>query len=294
MDTTDARSRPRPRSTLTQLHLLPPRHATPRHGHRHGHARSAVGVRAAHSQVIAEIKEETGNSKVEFLELDLASLASVRQCAETFLARQLPLHLLVNNAGVAQTGLTEDGFESQFGVNHLGHFLLTMLLLDRLKAAAPARIIILTSDMHWLAGSLDWEAVRRPCPRFGVTWGYCLSKLANLLFMDELVRRLEGTHVVVHAVHPGLVATDIIADKDPVTRWLVSFFAVSTDLAVHTILGPAMLPEYGEVTGLYFQGKRSMRPSSKACDPALAARLWKQSEIWTGLAPAAVNLDGGR
>jgi retinol dehydrogenase-12 len=112
--------------------------------------------------VIEEIAGATGNDDLHFLSLDLGTLASVRECAAAFLAEDVPLHVLINNAGVAgQQGLTADGFELAFGTNHVGHFLLTNLLLDRLKASAPSRIVNVSSVGHYQAKGIDWEAVRQ-------------------------------------------------------------------------------------------------------------------------------------
>src|SRR5262249_54882823 len=118
-------------------------------------------------EAVESIQRDSGNTKVEFLELDLASLTAVRRAAGGFLARHLPRPILLNHAGVAgQRGLTKDGFELQFGVNHMGHFLLTELLLDRLKASTPARIVNVASRAHYKASGIDFEAVRRSTPSF--------------------------------------------------------------------------------------------------------------------------------
>src|SRR5262249_25458021 len=134
-------------------------------------------------EAVESVQRDSGNQKVEFLELDLASLTSVRRAAGVFLARDLPLPILINNAGVAgQRGLTKDGFELQFGVNHVGHFLLTELLLDRIKASTPARIVNVSSRAHYKVNGIDFEAVRRSTPSFTGLHEYGVSKLANVLF----------------------------------------------------------------------------------------------------------------
>jgi retinol dehydrogenase 12 len=225
---------------------------------------------------------------VEFLPLDLESLASARRCAELFLARGLPLHLLVNNAGLSDSGLTGDGFERQFQVNYLGHFLLTVLLLDRLRASAPARIIMVGSQVYMLSGGVDAAAVRRKCTWGLGIFGYGASKLAMVWGMQELKRRLEGTGVVVHTVHPGGVWTDIYAPWAPPLQWLIRMVSVTPEAAVDTILNPALLPEHGtpEASGRYFQELAVYPINATGSDLARARAFWDQCEVWAGLAPA--------
>src|SRR5437660_5576088 len=129
-----------------------------------------------------------------YLHLDLGDLDSVRQCAKDFLARDEPLHGLINNAGVAgQRGITKSGFELAFGTNHVGHFLLTDLLLDKLKESAPSRIVNVSSVGHYSATGIDYEAVRQPTKTVTGLREYGVSKLANVLHAQELARRLDGT-----------------------------------------------------------------------------------------------------
>ena len=148
------------------------------------------------SAAVAAIKAATGSSSVFFLSLDLADLESVRSCASEFLARGEPLHVLINNAGVGGArGLTKQGFELMFGVNHLGHFALCGALLDRLAASAPARVVTVSSDAHYNARGVDFEAVRRPARGITGLGEYAVSKLCNVLFSQELARRTAGTGV---------------------------------------------------------------------------------------------------
>src|ERR1035437_3231169 len=141
-------------------------------------------------RAVADIVAATGNEAVAFLPLDLADLASVRRCAEEFLALGEPLHVLINNAGVAgPRGVTGDGFELAFGVNHLGHFALTTALLDRLASSAPARVVTVASDSHYQARGVDFDAVRRPTASITGMPEYAVSKLCNVLFSAELARR---------------------------------------------------------------------------------------------------------
>src|SRR2546422_481847 len=139
--------------------------------------------------VIDEIAERTGNTTLAFLSLDLGDVSSVRSCAAAFLATGEPLHGLINNAGLAgQRGLTESGFEVHFGTNYVGPFLLTSLLIDRLRDGAPSRIVNVSSDAHYRARDIDYEAVRtRTKSRTGFS-EYAVSKLANVLHAQELAR----------------------------------------------------------------------------------------------------------
>lgn len=142
--------------------------------------------------VIDAIKQETGNDKIEFVQLDLGDLASVRTCAEELLARNVPFDGLINNAGLAgQRGKTKDGFELTFGTNHLGHYLFTRMLLPRLQAAGEARIVNVSSKSHYAAKGIDWAALQESTKTVTALKEYEVSKLANVLFTKELARRLE-------------------------------------------------------------------------------------------------------
>ena len=147
--------------------------------------------------VIDEIVAQTGDSAVNFLSLDLGDLAFVRACAKEFLRTGEALHGLINNAGLAgQRGMTESGFELAFGTNYVGPFLLTGLLLERLRESAPARIVNVSSIGHYRAPGIDYEDVRQPTKSFTGMPEYCVSKLGNVLHAQELARRLEGSGVV--------------------------------------------------------------------------------------------------
>ena len=162
------------------------------------------------SHAVASIVAETGNADVVYLPLDLADLGSVRACADAFLATGEPLHVLINNAGVAgRHGLTSDGFELTFGVNHLGHFALTMALLDRLAGSAPARVVCVSSDSHYQAKGIDFTALRRRTRGITGLQAYAVSKLCNVLFAQELARRTADRGITTYALHPGVVASDI-------------------------------------------------------------------------------------
>ena len=223
------------------------------------------------------------------IECDLGRLASVRDAAAALLAREEPLHVLINNAGVGgQRGLTADGFELQFGVNHLGHFLLTNLLLDRLRASAPARIVHVASGRHYKARGFDWEARRRPTASVSGMPEYKVSKLANVLFSNELARRLDGTGVTSVSLNPGRVATNIWQRMPwPIRPLFKLTMLTSAEGAYSTIHAATEL----EGTGLYLDKKAVPRtPNPLALDEALAAELWQRSEAWL----AYTGEDGAR
>jgi len=239
---------------------------------------------------LADIRRAAGRDDVTCMKLDLASLASVRAFAGEFLAAHPRLDVLVLNAGLilATRTQTEDGFETTFGVNHLGHFALTGLLLARLKASSPARIVVLSSEAHRRAGpGLDFDDLQAT-RGYGAWPAYSKSKLANLLFTLELAERLRGTGVTVNAVHPGVVATEF-AGQDDIGR----VFAVLWGLFKWAMLTPAQgartsvyvatSPEVAEVSGRYFARSKFKRPTRQAQDVAAAKRLWQVSEELTGV-----------
>lgn len=238
----------------------------------------------------AEIRAASGNDRVECMRLDLASLASVRAFAEEFLAKHPRLDALVLNAGLMVGTRTEtaDGFETTIGVNHLGHFALTGLLLPRLKHSAPARIVVVSSDAHRAArGGLDLDDLHA---RSGYNpWiAYGRSKLANLLFTLELAERLQGTGVTVNALHPGVVASEFGAAEDTgkligllvrAFRWAM----ITPEKGARTSVYLATAPEVEGVSGQFFARSKPRRPRRTALDREAARRLWQVSEEQTGV-----------
>ena len=232
---------------------------------------------------VDEIRATTNAAQVELLPLDLGDFASVRRCAEAFLARELPLHLLINNAGLAGAhGLTASGFELAFGTNHMGHFLLTHLLLDRIKASAPARIVTVSSRAHTRVPGIDFDVLRAPTKTRTGFPEYGVSKLANLLFSAELGRRLAGTGVNTYALHPGVVATDVWREVPWLLRPLIKLWMISSEEGAQTTLHCATSEAASAETGLYYDKCKSISPSSAGRDAALAAELWRRSEAWLG------------
>lgn len=230
-----------------------------------------------------QIRSASGNAQVEALTMDLGDFASVRACAQAFLARGLPLHLLIHNAGIAgQRGLTASGFELAFGINHMGPFLFTQLLLERIRASAPSRIVTVASRAHYRATGLDWDALRRPTRGVTALDEYRNSKLANVLFSAELARRLAGTGVTSYALHPGVVATDIWRAVPWLLRQLMKLGMISTEEGAVTTLHCATAPALEAETGLYYDKCRPRTPSAMGRDAALAAQLWQRSAAWIG------------
>ena len=249
---------------------------------RGGRVYVACRSEARGSDAVAAIVAATGNAEVSYLPLDLADLASVRHCAKEFLATGQPLHVLINNAGLGgRAGVTRDGFEGQFGVNHLGHFALTTALLDRLVASAPARVVNVSSDAHYQAKTIDFTALRQPSKGVTGLRGYAVSKLCNVLFTQELARRLDGTGVNAYALHPGVVASDIWRRIPQPFRALVTARMLTTEQGAQTSLYCATSPAAADQSGLFYD-KCALRDASKYATPELGRILWERSEAWTG------------
>lgn len=248
-------------------------------------ARVHVACRSAEraAEVLDEAGRLAGPGSAAFLELDLADLASVRRSAATFLAGGEPLQVLVNNAGVAgQRGQTADGFELTFGVNHLGHFLLTELLLDRLRANAPARVVTVSSVGHRQARGIDFEALRRPTRSFTALPEYGVSKLCNILFTQELARREAGSGLTTYTLHPGAIASNIWRRVPWPVQPLMKVFMRSSEDGARTSIWCASAPELAGVSGRYYVDCREHQPS-RVATPELAAELWSRSEEWTAV-----------
>ena len=236
---------------------------------------------AAGRRALAEISAQTGNRSLELLALDLGDLASVRRCADMFLATGEPLHVLVNNAGLAGArGMSASGFEIAFGTNHVGPFLLTSLLLDRLRSSAPARIVNVASVAHYSAPGIDFEAVRRPTRSRTGMREYSVSKLANVLHAQELARRLEGTGVTTYALHPGVIASNIWRRVPWPVRPLMKRRMGTPEQGARTSVYCATSDQVAGDSGRYYDECRPQEPAAVAT-AALAAELWRRSVEWT-------------
>jgi NAD(P)-dependent dehydrogenase (short-subunit alcohol dehydrogenase family) len=237
-------------------------------------------------ETLAEIRDVTGRTDVEVVRGDFAQLAEVRRVGDEILARTDAIHVLVNNAGVTlmKRTLTPDGYETTFAVNHLAYFLLTGLLLPRLRAAAPgARIVNVASDAHrW--GRLDLDDLQNE-REYKAMKVYGQSKTANILYTRELARRLVGSGVTVNALHPGAVATRLGRGNGPVldlVQRAIGLFMKSPEQGAATSIHLASSAALEGVSGRYFANQKEKQPAAHATDDATAKRLWEISESLTG------------
>ena len=227
--------------------------------------------------VMEDIASTTGNHGLDFLALDLSDLDAVRSAAKTFLDRDEPLHVLLNNAGLAgQRGVTAQGFELAFGVNHLGHFLLTQLLLDRLRDSGRPRVVNVSSDSHYSPKGIDWEALRGPTKSLTGMPEYGVSKLCNVLHAQELARRSD---VLTASLHPGVIASDIWRRVPFPFRSLMKLFMKSPEQGARTSVHCATTPNL--TSGAFYVNCKEKAPNPVAT-PALAEELWTRSEAWVG------------
>jgi NAD(P)-dependent dehydrogenase (short-subunit alcohol dehydrogenase family) len=226
----------------------------------------------------------------EVVPADLASQHSIREAAEAIRAHHPALHVLINNAGTIPKDreTTVDGLEMQFAVNHLAYFLLTNLLLDRLMAGAPARIVNVSSGAHQ-GGTIDFADLQSE-RRYDPVRVYGRTKLANVLFTYELARRLEGTGVTANCLHPGVIATRLLAEymNLPLVGGAVArTFGGSPEAGAETSLHLAASPAVEGVTGKYFVESRATRSSRESYDEELQRRLWERSAELTALEGAS-------
>lgn len=234
------------------------------------------------------ITAETGNDKIEILVGDLASQREIRRVAAQFLERDLPLHLLFNNAGIVMLNRQEtvDGLETTFAVNHLGYFLLTNLLLDRMRDSAPARIVNTASGAHaYSGGRLDFDDLQSK-KAFSWMRVYAKSKLANILFTRELARRLDGSGVTVNCFHPGFVGSNLAVNNGVLAKLVILALrplARSNEKGAETGVHLCLSPEVEGESGLYYYDKKPTWPKSYAQNDEDAARLWDESVRLTGL-----------
>jgi NAD(P)-dependent dehydrogenase (short-subunit alcohol dehydrogenase family) len=242
---------------------------------------------AARKRIVEGSGGAISDSKLQLLRLDLGQLDSVRSAAAELLSGELPIHLLINNAGVMLPDRreTQDGFEAHFGINHLGHFLFTNLLLDRLCASTPARVVMVSSDaLHFATLTRKLEDLDWKDRRFSGWRSYGDSKLMNLLFARELSRRLSGQGVVAHALHPGIVRTELARDQKLLMKVVGIFMLPALKgpaRGAATTLYAATAPELGEPGGGYFSDCSPARTGPKADDAELASLLWQRSEELT-------------
>ncbi|XP_061602522.1 retinol dehydrogenase 13 [Cololabis saira] len=238
-----------------------------------------------------EIRQKSGNGNVVVKKLDLASLQSVRDLARDVQETESRLDILINNAGIMMCPKweTEDGFEMQFGVNHLGHFLLTSCLLDLLKKSAPSRVVIVSSLAHE-KGHIHFDDINLD-KDYEPELSYRQSKLANVLFGKELAARLQGTGVTVYSLHPGVIRTELGRHLFPslalwkrVVASVVMTMFKSPWQGAQTTIYCAVDESLVNVSGLYYSDCAPKTPAAQARDDAAAKKLWELSASMVGLA----------
>ncbi len=239
-------------------------------------------------EALIEVKKLSRNQEVDLMLCDLGSLESIRSFSKEFHEKYDRLDILVNNAGVTlpKREETKDGFELQFGINHLGHFLLTNLLLDVIRKSESGRIVVVSSGAH-KAGKIHFKDLQLK-KSFNMIKAYGQSKLANLLFAYELSHRLKDENITVNALHPGAVATDMGINRDTgfgefVTKKLKPFFQTPEE-GSSTAVYLATAKEVEGITGKYYYKMKPIESSRESYSRSLQKKLWQISEVLVGLA----------
>jgi len=258
-----------------------------------------VGRDAAKTaRCLADVRASAPGAEVSSLLCDFSRQKEVRRLAEEVLRRFDRLDVLVNNAGTVfkNRTLTEDGIEATFAVNHLGYFLLTQLLLERIVQSAPARIVNVASIAHRRA-TMDFDDLFYE-RGYSLVKAYGRSKLGNVLYTRLLAQKLAGTGVMVNSLHPGAVDTGIWSAAPAWTKPLIAilrrFAFISAEEGGRRIVQLVAGPELSGTTGQYFENGRIVDPAPRARDDALARRLWQESERLTGLKPGAQETDAAK
>lgn len=230
--------------------------------------------------VLDELRRRFPDAEARVVPLDVSDLESVRRAAADYLESGEPLDVLVNNAGIAGTrALSPQGFDVTYATNHIGPFLLTNLLLPRLRESLQGRIVNVASRAHRMVRRIDWSVLdRRDTPKRSALGDYAVTKLMNIWHAGELARRLAGTTVTTSALHPGTVATNIWRAVPQPLQWLGKLFMLSNDDGARTSLYCATAPELATQSGRYYEQVREAQPSLLARDDGLAAELWTRTE----------------
>jgi NAD(P)-dependent dehydrogenase (short-subunit alcohol dehydrogenase family) len=234
-------------------------------------------------QAVEEIKKESGNQNVELLLMDLSSLRSVRKAAEEFKGKHRQLHVLINNAGafIPKREVTEDGMEKTFVTNYLGHFLLTHLLLDTLKASAPARIVNVASRHTGIKINLDDLMLEK---KYSIMGAVGPTKLGLVMFTKELAQKLKGSGVTVNSLHPGLVRTGLLKDTGFFLRLLFKLIpSVAPEKGAETSIYLASSPEVEGVSGKFFSDKKEAATSAEANNESKIKGLYEKSLRLAGM-----------
>ncbi|MFH1431729.1 MAG: SDR family oxidoreductase [archaeon] len=229
-----------------------------------------------------EIIDASGNKKIDYIECDLASFASIRSFCKEYKKRYKKLHVLINNAGVwdFKRKTTIDGIENTLQVNYLAPFLMTNLLLDTIKKSAPSRIINVSSGLH--RGTIDFSDIEYRKSFSGIK-AYSQSKLALILFTRHLAKKLEKSRVSVNNVHPGFISTDLCRDAGFIAKTFFRLLGKSPKKGAKTTIYLASSPEVETITGEYFVNKKITQSSKESYDMDLAKKLWDVSEKYTQL-----------
>ncbi|MCF8459269.1 MAG: SDR family oxidoreductase [Flavobacteriales bacterium] len=247
-------------------------------------SRSESNAKAA----VAEIKSTSGNPAVSYVLVDLSSQKSVRKAAEELKTKCPQIDVLINNAGcyISDLQLNVDGIEMQFGTNHIGHFLLTNLILDNIKASGKARIINLSSIAHKSTRALNFDDINYQKEDYGGWKSYSRSKFCNILFTKELALRLEKDGITVNAVHPGGVRTEI-AEKN--ANWFTKLgwivmkpLMITVEKGAATSIHLASSPQVEGISGHYWAMSKQYWSNKPSQDPELAKNLWLKSEELIG------------
>jgi retinol dehydrogenase-12 len=248
-------------------------------------ARRAGVVLASRSEertkpVLDGIRTRHPAADAQFLPLDVSDLGSVRRAAERFLGSRHPLDVLINNAGIAGTrALSREGFDLTYATNHIGPFLLTNLLLPKLREAPQGRIVNVASVAQMRVKQIDWSLLeRRTEPRRSGFADYAATKLMNVLHAKELARRLADTRVTTYALHPGAVASNVWRSLPQPLQWFMKLFMLSNEEGARTPLDCGTAPELSTSTGRYYDKCREVPPNPLANDAALAKELWEKTE----------------
>src|SRR6266705_2773181 len=234
--------------------------------------------------VLTGIQSRYPAARAQWVSLDASDLGSVRRAAQAFLASGQPIDVLVNNAGIAGTrALSKDGFDLTYATNHIGSFLLTSLLLPRVRESPQGRVVNVASGAHMMVKRIDWSVLeRRAAPKRSGFADYAVTKLMNVLHAKELARRLAGTRVTTYALHPGAVASNIWRALPRPLQWWGKLFMLSNKEGAETPLYCATAPELAAATGRYYYKSREAKTSPLAADAALARELWERTAAITG------------
>jgi NAD(P)-dependent dehydrogenase (short-subunit alcohol dehydrogenase family) len=239
--------------------------------------------KAKTEETVREIKAAAGHDRVDRLLGDLSIMAEVARVADEFRAKYNRLDVLVNNAGAyyQQRQMSKDGLEMTFALNHMSYFLLTVRLLDLLKASAPARVVNVSSDAHRQPRTFNFDDLQSTQYSMAGFGAYGQSKLANVLFTNELARRLSGTGVTANSLHPGFVKTGFGRNNGGLSKLVmlgITLFAISEEKGAQTSLYLASSSAVEGVTGKYFDKSKAVTPSLAAQDVTAGQRLWTISE----------------